>query len=374
MTGHLPLWNYTDDAGTAWRVHKAWRDRQPGKYLLEVQTAGWPGVRGAQLNQGHFELLPEDDPELPALRTERQLGEIISHWPHTRAIIRAEGRYIKIFRPGSAVIPAARCAQMDILLDTGAFTAPEVIQSSPDTLVLSALPGRTLGEIGEDYTTIGDKEFAAVWEKWSRAWVAQLSSTSDPSRQTVLSALPVHSPEVEAKSAARWVKRWLQHSEKVPALSTRRDILVAMAEQVTTNLLGTAPDPLVWSHGDLHDRQIIASADDGSPFGLLDFDDAAQAEAARDLAYLDFHLERRLRRNNLTPSRYLKAHTEVMAVAEQLQVSPDRFIAYGDARWLRFACSSLPSGWLATRVLEERVKHHKSTMPTATSRYFGSRN
>ena len=121
MTGHLPLWNYTDDAGTTWRVHKAWRDRQPGQYLLEVQTAGWPGVRGAQLNQGHFELLPEDDPELPALRTERQLGEIISHWPHMRAIVRAEGRYIKVFRPGSAVIPAARCAQMDILLDTGAF-------------------------------------------------------------------------------------------------------------------------------------------------------------------------------------------------------------------------------------------------------------
>jgi hypothetical protein len=373
MTGHLPLWNYTDDAGTVWHVRKAWRDRQPGKYLLEVETAGWPGVRGAQLSQGHFELLPEDDPELPALRTEKQLGEIISHWPHTRAIIRAEGCYIKIFRPGSAVVPAERCAQMDILLDASAFTAPKVLQSSPDTLVLSALPGRTLGEIGEDYVTIGDKEFAGAWEKWSRAWLTQLRSASDASRQTALSALPVHSPEVEAKAVARWLKRWLHHAEKVPALSTRRDILVTMAEQATNNLLRTAPDPLVWSHGDLHDRQIIAG-DGGSPFGLLDFDDAAQAEAARDLAYLDFHLERRLRRDNLTPSRYLKAHTEVMAVAEQLQVSPDRFIAYGDARWLRFACSSLPSGWLATRVLEERMKHHQSTTPTATSRYFGSRS
>jgi aminoglycoside/choline kinase family phosphotransferase len=263
---------------------------------------------------------------------------------------------------------------MDILLDTGAFTAPEVLQRSPDSLVFSALPGRTLGEIGEDYTTIGDKEFAAAWEKWARAWLAQLSSASDASRQTVLSALPVHSPEVEAGSVARWVKRWLQHSEKVPALSTRRDILVAMADQVTTNLLGTAPDPLVWSHGDLHDRQIIVSDDNGSPFGLLDFDDAAQAEPARDLAYLDFHLERSLRRNSLTPSRYVKAHTEVMAVAEQLQVSPDRFITYGDARWLRFACSSLPSGQLATLVLQERVKQHKSTSATAASRYLASRS
>lgn len=376
MNWHPPLWNYTDDAGTAWRVRKAWPDKEPGKYLLEVVTAGRPGVRGAHLSHGNFELLPEDDPELPALRTERQRGEVTSHWPYERALIRGEGCYIKIFRPGSAVVPAERCAQMDILLDTGAFTAPEVLESSPDTLVVSTLSGPTLGEIGEDTVTIGEKEFAGTWEKWSRAWLAQLSAASHASRKTVLGTLPVHSPEVEAKAVARWLKRWLRHTENVPALSTQRDILVAMAEQVTANLLRTAPDPLVWAHGDLHDRQIIAG-DGRSPFGLLDFDDAAQAEAARDLAYLDFHLERRLMRNNLTPARYLKAHTEVLGVAEQLEVSPDRLNVYADARWLRFACSPFPSGSsLATRVLQERVKHRQpfgSTTLTA-SRSLGSRS
>lgn len=360
MNWHPPLWNYTDDAGTAWRVRKAWPDREPGEYLLEVVTAGRPGARGAHLSQGHFELLPEDDPQLPALRTERQRGEIISHWPYTRAVIRAEGCYIKVFRPGSAAVPAERCAQMDRLLDAGAFTAPKVLQSSPDTLVLSALSGPTLGEIGEDYVTIGEKEFAGVWEEWSRAWLAQLGTASDASNKTVLETLPVRSPEVEAKAVARWLKRWLRHTANVPVLSTQRDFLIAMAEQVTTDLLRTAPDPLVWAHGDLHDRQIIAG-DGRSPFGLLDFDDASQAEAARDLAYLDFHLERRLLRNNLTPARYLKAHTEVLAVAEQLQVSPDRIGAYSDARWLRLACSSLPSGsTLATHVLEERLEHRRA--------------
>ena len=175
---------------------------------------------------------------------------------------------------------------------------------------------------------------------------------------------------------ARWLKRWLRHTANVPELSTQRDTLIAMADYVTANLLGSAPDPLVWAHGDLHDRQIIAR-DGRSPFGLLDFDDTAQAEAARDLAYLDFHLERRLWRNNLTPARYLKAHTEVLAVAEQLQVSPDRFDAYADARWLRLACSSLPSGSsLATRVLEDRVKLRQSFGSTvlATSRSLGSRS
>jgi hypothetical protein len=376
MTWQPPLSDYADNTGTAWHVHRAWHDKQPGEYLLEVGTAGRPGVRAAHLSHGHFGLLPEDDPELPALRTERQRGEIISHWPYRRAVIHAEGCYIKIFRPGSAVVPAERCAQMDILLDDGAFTAPEVLQSSPDTLVLSTLTGPTLGEIGEDHVKIGEKEFAGAWEKWSRAWLAQLGAASEASRQTVLGTLPVHSPEVEAKAVARWLKRWLRHTENVPALSTQRDILGAMADLVTTNLLRIAPDPLVWAHGDLHDRQIIA--DDGrSPFGLLDFDDAAQAEAARDLANLDFHLELRLRRNSLTPARYFRAHMEVLAVAEQLQVSPDRLDTYTDACWLHLACSSLPSrSSLGTRVLEERVNHRQSIESTtpAASRSLGSRS
>ncbi|WP_026538100.1 phosphotransferase [Arthrobacter sp. 9MFCol3.1] len=376
MNWHPPRWNYTDDAGTPWRVRWAWPDKEPGEYLLEVVTAGPLGVRGAHLSQGHFELLPEDDPQLPALQTERQRGEIISHWPYMRAVIRAEGCYIKIFRPGGAAVPAERCAQMDRLLDAGAFTAPKVLQSSPDTLVLSALSGPTLGEIGEDYVTIGEKVFAGAWEKWSRAWLAQLSAASDVSRRTILGAMPVHSAEAEANAVARWLKRWLRHTANVPEVSTQRDTLMAMADYVMANLLGSVPDPLVWAHGDLHDRQIIAG-DGRSPFGLLDFDDAAQAEAARDLAYLDFHLERRLRRNSLTPARYLKAHTEVLAVARQLQVSPDRFDAYSDARWLRLACSSFPSGsTLATRVLEERVEHRRafgSTTLTA-AQSLGSRS
>ena len=376
MTWHPPLWNYTDDAGTAWRVRNAWPDMEPGEYLLEVEAAGRPGVRGAHLSHGHFEILPEDDPGLPALRTERQHGEIIAHWPYRRAIIQAEGCYIKVFRPGRAAVPAERYAQIDLLLDAGAFMAPQVLQSSPDTLVLSTLSGRTLGEIGEDYVTIGEKEFAGAWEKWSSAWLAQLSAASDVRRQNVLGALPVLSPEVEAKAVASRLKLWLHHTENVPELSTQRDTLIAMADYVTANLLGAAPDPLVWAHGDLHDRQIIAG-DGRSPFGLLDFDDTARAEAARDLAYLDFHLERRMWRNNLTSARYLKAHTEVLAVAEQLQVSPDRFGAYGDARWLRLACSSFPSAsLLATRVLEDRVKHRESFGATvlAASRPLESRS
>jgi hypothetical protein len=376
VTWFPPLSDYADETGTAWHVHRAWADKKPGGYVLEVATAGRPGVRAGHLSRGHFELLPEDDPELPALRTQRQRGEIISHWPYKRAIIRAEGRYIKIFRPGGAVVPAERCAQMDILLEAGAFTAPQVLESSPDTLVFSTLTGPTLGEIGEDHVTIGEKEFSRAWEKWSRAWLAQLTAASAASKRTILGTLPVHSPEVEAKAVARWLNRWLRHTENAPALSIQRDVLVTTAAQVTANLLRMAPDPLVWAHGDLHDRQIIAG-DGLSPLGLLDFDEAAQAEAARDLANLDFHLELRLLRHSLTPARYLTAHTAVLAVAEQSQVSPARLDTYTDACWLHLACSALPSrSSLGTSVLEERVLHRQSfgSSTLAASRSVGSRS
>ena len=56
----------------------------------------------------------------------------------------------------------------------------------------------------------------------------------------------------------RWVNRWLRHYEEVPEASSQRDALCARAEEVTQDLLRTAPDPLVWAHGDLHDKQILA--------------------------------------------------------------------------------------------------------------------
>jgi aminoglycoside/choline kinase family phosphotransferase len=370
MNWHPPLPEYIDDAGTAWHVHKAWHDRKPGEYVLEVLTAGQPGVRGAHLSHGRFTLLPNDDPELPALRAEREHGEIIAYRPYMRAIIRAEGRYIKVFQPGSAAVPAERCTQMHHLLDPGVFTAPEILQSSPDTLVFKALPGPTLGEIGEDHVNVGEAAFARLWADWSRAWLAQVAAATDATRREVLETLPVHSPEVEARDVARWLKRWLRHTEGVPALETQRETLHAKAEQITTDLLGTAPDPMVWTHGDLHDRQVIVRKG-RTPFGLLDFDDAAQAEAARDLANLDVHLELRLRRNGLTPARYVEAHTAVMAVAEHLRVSAGRFETYSDASWLRLACSPLPArSNLATAVLEERAQRRE---PFGNTTLTGSR-
>ncbi|MDQ0823267.1 hypothetical protein QFZ79_001009 [Arthrobacter sp. V4I6] len=346
----------TDETGASWQILRAWPYRTPGDFTLEVQAPGRPGVRGARLREGHFELIPLDDPRLPALRAEAQQGVIVRYMPYKRAVVRAEGRYIKIFRPGSATVPAERCAQVDLLVNAGTFITPRILRrSSQDVIEFSSIPGPTLNELGEDNSTAGDEQFVQAWQKWSRAWVAQLNGRHDTAQQGVLNSLPLRSAEVQAADVWRRANRWLRQNEGVPGISSQRRIMLARAEQVATNLLGTRQDPLVWAHGDLHDKQIIATAGP-SPLGLLDFDGTSRAEAALDLAGLDVHLELHLRQDRLTRPRYLTAHEQVLTAAEDLHVSPGRFHAYSDAIWFRFASSPLPGRTsLALAVLEERA-------------------
>ena len=353
-TSPIPL-SATDETGTSWQILRAWPYTTPGDYTLEVRAPGRPGVRGGQLRRGKFQLVPRDDPRLPALRAEAEQGVIVRYMPFKRAVVRAEGSYIKVFRPGSAAGPAERCAQMDILLGAGRFITPRILRrNSQDVIVFSALPGPTLNELGEDRMS-GDEPFLRAWEKWSQAWVAQLKGPWTPAQQGVLDILPLRSAEVQAADVWHRVNRWLRHNEDAPDLTHTRNAVLARAEQVTENLLRVPPDPLVWAHGDLHDKQVIATAGP-SPLGLLDFDGTSRAEAALDLADLDVHLELHLRQGQLAPSRYLAAHTQVLAAAEELQVRPGRFHSYSDAFWLRLALSPLPGRLdLALAVLADRT-------------------
>ncbi|SFT68727.1 hypothetical protein [Arthrobacter sp. ov118] len=364
MSWYLPGLEYADEAtGTTWRVNRAWFDRRPGDYVLEVQDQGQAGaVRGGYLRHGRFELVPLDDPELPALRAEAEQGELVAYRPHRRAVVRAGGCYIKIFRPGQAIASAERCAHVDILLGAvGTFTTPSILHSSEDVIVFSTVQGPTLYELCVDDSTASDESFGCAWEKWSRSWVAQLSAPHDGAARSVLNSLPLRSAEVEAADLWRCVNRWLRHFENVPEMSRQCSALRAAAEDVTKNLLRTAPDPLAWSHGDLHGKQIIA-AEDRSPLGLLDFDEGAQAEAALDLANMDVRLEVHRRRNQMSSARYRTAHNQVLAVAKELHVSPDRFHAYTDTLWLREALTPLPGRLArATAILDERAKRYQTT-------------
>ncbi len=162
---------------------------------------------------------------------------------------------------------------------------------------------------------------------------------------------------MEVADLLRWVNRWSRHHNDIPEAASQGAALSARADEVTRNLLRTGPDPLVWAHGDLHDKQILAVGGP-SPLALLDFDDSAQAEAALDLANLDVHLELHARVRCISVDRYLAAHTRILAAAEELHVSPDRFHAYSDGVWLRLACSPFRRrSAMALAVLGERAAH-----------------
>ena len=227
MNWHPPVPpSAVDSSGQTWQIQRAWPDNTVGDYVLEVIAPGQAGVRGGVLRAGAFELLPEDDPALPSLRTEARRGELVSYRPHMRAVIRAAAGFIKVFLPGGAIVPAERCAQTEILLDPGTFTAPRVLRSSPDVILFSAVPGRTLGDLGDDTAGLSDEGFDRLWERWQLAWTSQVGGSAE---RAALAALPVHSPEVEVADLRRWVKRWLRHYSGIPeaaahgaALSARR--------------------------------------------------------------------------------------------------------------------------------------------------------
>lgn len=74
------------------------------------------------------------------------------------------------------------------------------------------------------------------------------------------------------------------------------------------------------------------------------------------------HLELHLRENTLAPARYRAAHTQVLRAAEELHVSPARFRAYSDARWLRLAYMPLP-GRLSLALAVHAEKAAQATEP-----------
>jgi hypothetical protein len=198
------------------------------------------------------------------------------------------------------------------------------------------LPGRSLFELGID-PAVSDVVFENAWQKWSRAWVRQHSLALAPAHRPTLEALPVRTAAVELARLQHTVNLWLVHAGDIPAAQAERAAVRGAAGQAAQKLLQTDPDPLVWSHGDLHDKQIF-TVDPGAPLGLLDFDEACRAEAAADLGNIAVHLQLRLHQHRLTAERYQTARRHVIATAAELHVTPARFDAYAATTRLRLGC------------------------------------
>lgn len=338
MGWHPPVPAAIADAeGTQWQVIRSWPDNTAQDYVLEVTAPDQSGVRAAHLRSGQLELLPRGrDRRLPALRPAAEHGEVVVHRAHHRAVVRTGDLYVKIFRLRQSAEAVGRHARMNELLGAEDFLTPEIVSVTPGSLTLTGIPGRSLFELGMD-PAVSEVAFENAWQKWSQGWVRQQYLARTAEHGPVLEALPPRPAAVELENLQRVVDLWLLHARDVPEAEPQRDAVHAAAGQVAHELLGTEPDPLVWSHGDLHDKQIFA-LDADAPLGLLDFDEAARAEAAADLANLAVHLELRLGQGRLTAARYQAALRQVLGAATELQVTPARFDAYASATRLRLGC------------------------------------
>lgn len=338
MGWHPPVPAEIRDAeNTEWQVIRSWPGRTAETYVLELQSPDRPGVRAAHLRSGQLELLRDGrDSRLPALRHAAKHGEVLVHRAHHRAVVRSGDQYVKIFRLRQANEAAGRHAWMNELLGAGDFLTPDIVSYTPGSLTLTGLPGRSLFELGKD-PAVSDAQFEKAWHQWADAWVRQQALARTGRERLTLEGLPPRSAAVELANLRRIVNLWLLHAHDIPAAETQRHAVRAAAIRAAQGLLGTDADPFVWSHGDLHDKQIF-SADPGAPLGLLDFDEAGRAEAAADLANLAVHLQLRLGQHRLTAVRYQSALREVVAAAEELQVTPARFDAYAGATRLRLGC------------------------------------
>lgn len=338
MGWHPPVPVAVEDADqTRWLVSRSWPAWTAGDYVLEVRAEGRPGVRAAHLRAGQFELPPPGrDRRLPALRQAARRGEVVAHRATRRAVVRAGDRYLKIFRPNQSDEAAARHTRMNALLGAEDFLTPALVFCGPGCLTLTRLPGRSLFDLGQDLR-ISDTAFEHAWHQWSVAWLRQQSRVRAAANRATIEALPARPAAAELENLRRIVNVWLLHAGDVPAARAQRLAVRAAAGDAARELLEGVPDPLVWSHGDLHDKQIFVQ-DPDSPLGLLDFDEAGRAEAAADLANLAVHLELRLGQGRLTPERYRAAYGQVLATVEALEVTPARFDAYAIATRLRLGC------------------------------------
>ncbi|MEN8584207.1 phosphotransferase [Burkholderia sp. RS01] len=345
MNWHPPVpRRVTDPAGKEWLVGRAWPGVSAGRYVLEVHSPGYPGVRGGFFREGRFVPVSADDSKLPALARESPKGETVVHRAHKRAVLRAGDTYIKVFRPEQAPAAATNHVLATAPLAGGRFRTPVMTATRPDVLAFSRVAGRSYYELGQDQATVSDGFFAGMWGGWSRAWTETVARANSSAFRGNLEQLPLRDAEEELAKVRRWMDRWLLHSEGIPEAAPGRAALLAQVDAVKAGLLAGPPDPLGWSHGDLHDKQILGTDsagmgidNTGAP-GLLDFDEACRAEAALDLANLDVHLELRRRQNLLTARRFAAAHASIVSAASRLHVSPERFEAYAASARLRLAC------------------------------------
>lgn len=293
-------------------VLRAWPGRD-GELVFEALD-GNGALRAGRIDEsGSSALVPfARDPKLPGLAPPAE-GRLVVHRLNRRAVVLLADRAVKLLRPGRGQAVADASRRMGRIGLRAGFATAGVLVASGTRVDFSLLPGRTLHELGDE----GGRAWGRFGELWPLLALA-------PHR----SGLSEHGPAEEAGV----LRNWLGHVQRFQALPEPR--LLARAVERVCGMLLDGGDPLVVSHRDLHDKQLLW---DGDRLGLLDLDTAALAEAALDLANLRAHLELRRVQGLLSPAARDRAIGRLEEAAGRLPVRSERFAAALRASRLRIA-------------------------------------
>lgn len=260
------------------------------------------------------------DRKLPDLAEAARDGEVVVHRYGRRAVVRHPDRFVKVLRAGRADEVVAQSERGRVAARSAGFEAPAVISVRNDRVDFSVVAGTGLHELG-------GRTDLATWSHWWAQWAARWPDLV----QGEGVGLVAHTAEDEQVNLRRW-------TDRVRLFGAPPDPLGAFTDRVTAACLALGDGlgcRLVVSHRDLHDKQILAG---DAGLGLLDFDTAALAEPALDLANLLVHAQLRADQGLWPEPHCGTAVRAVLGVADVLGVPVDRLEAYAEATRLRLAC------------------------------------
>lgn len=302
--------------GKIWAVRRAWPGGE-GRVALEAATArgeiraGWADASGATL------LPPGEDPGLPSLAALTARGTLVSHRPARRAVVRVEGSYVKVVRPGktASILDALARAQAF----EGPFRTPAVGARDADSVTFEALAGRGM----HDARAFDDDEWALAWEEVLTAWNTASAAAPGGVDRT-------HTGRDEAGVLRGWFDR------ARPLMAGDAEGFGAAVERVAAGLEAPSPASLAPAHRDLHDKQLLWEA--GAGPAILDVDTACLAPPALDLGNLRAHALWRTRQGLWSGERAAVVVDAVNAAARRAGVPGDDLALYERAALLRLGC------------------------------------
>ena len=228
------------------------------------------------------------DPELPALAAacvpvgasvvlraaDVEVGEdlaleLVAYRPTRRAVVRLRAAgvtwYLKVLRPRHLVDVHARHVQ---LREAGVPVPPVRLADATGMLLLEELPGEPLAE----------------------HLAADGARSLDPARLVgVLDSLPASLLDLDPRPA--WADRAAFYGHGAAAvLPDRADEIGRLVRRIEHALAVSDPGPLVPTHGDFYEAQLLLGAGGRTVSGVLDVDTAGPGRRVDDLACALGHL------------------------------------------------------------------------------------